>query len=114
MAAQLRRRRSLLLPIVGPESSSLHDASWKGDLKAVKTHLLFSGSVVNSLNPRGQTPLYCAAHEGNADVVEFLLAHGAEVNQSVHMGGSTALHAAAYGAVDTEGERCCLSNRTCA
>ena len=98
-----------MLPIVGPESSSLHDASWNGDIKAVKTHLLFNGSAVNSLNPRGQTPLYCAAHEGNFDIVEILVAHGASVNQAVHMGGSTPLHAAAYGAVDTDGALFSLS-----
>jgi Ankyrin repeats (3 copies) len=48
-------------------------------------------SLVNATTPEGYTPLLMAAGYGNKELVEFLLAHGANVNTK-DRSGDTALH----------------------
>lgn len=54
--------------------------------------------VLDSYSPEGFTPLMLAAHFGHTEAVEFLLAHGANVNVVArHEMRVTALHAALFG-----------------
>lgn len=54
-------------------------ASW-GDLERVKSLLKDNPGLVSSKDAWGMTPLHDAALGGSKAVVEFLLAHGADVN----------------------------------
>ncbi|MCD7471403.1 hypothetical protein HAX54_011812 [Datura stramonium] len=58
-----------------------------GDLEGMK-ELLNSGTSVNSMDADGRTPLHIAACQGNTDVVDFLLKHGAQVD-AIDRCGST-------------------------
>src|SRR2546423_8005146 len=60
--------------------------------------LLGGNGALDSYSPEGFTPLALAAHFGHAEVVEFLLARGADVNAvSKNELEVTPLHAALYG-----------------
>lgn len=62
---------------------------------------------MNLAMTRGQTPLICAAANSNATVLEYLVQHGADVNQC--MGdGTHPLHAAVL-AGSVEMTRCLVS-----
>jgi ankyrin repeat protein len=58
----------------------------------VLTELLRRGADVNSQNGGGQSALMRAAHLGNAEAVQILLAHGARLEFGENLGGDTALH----------------------
>jgi ankyrin repeat protein len=57
----------------------LLDVAKKGDIEAVKQHLA-AGADVNEKNEWGGTPLHIAAGRGHKEVVELLIANGAEVD----------------------------------
>ena len=59
-------------------------------------YLVEHGAAVNQRdNMRNKTPLTAAAFDGHAEIIKYLLDHGADINaQSVN--GWTALHDAAY------------------
>jgi cytohesin len=44
--------------------------------------LLSRGAEVDARDSNGETPLCCAAYRGHADVIELLLSHGAEFDES--------------------------------
>jgi ankyrin repeat protein len=72
----------------------LHDRVLRGDVVAVRS--LCSGGV-DIASPAGRaasTPLHLAATHGRLDVVECLLAHGANAGERNKL-GATALFAAA-------------------
>jgi len=48
---------------------------------------------VNTLNKKGATPLWMAALNGNKEIVEFLIEHGADANKE-HKNGGTLLRIA--------------------
>src|SRR5947209_5684527 len=80
----MRRRICLILAIAIPllaadVNEELLDAARKGDLVSVKA-LLAKGAAIETKTPYGQTPLYLAAMNGRADVVEFLLDKGASTD----------------------------------
>ena len=71
---------------------ALVTACAEGDFEFVQT-LIKAGINVNGIGSKGFTPLMMAASENNVEVVEYLLAKGADVNQV--SGGWTALIEAA-------------------
>ena len=83
------------------EELSIHRAARKGDLEAVKRHLA-DGINVNAKDPHRRllgellqsTPMHIAARIDHKEIVELLIANGADVNAEEKMGG-TPLHYAA-------------------
>lgn len=57
----------------------LKDAAYKGDVERVR-ELLMSGASANGELDHGLAPLHWAATKGHKEVVELLLAHGADVH----------------------------------
>ena len=58
---------------------SIHDAAEKGDIEVVKQHLA-AGAYVDGRDSQGRTPLNLAATWGHKEIVELLIAEGADVN----------------------------------
>ena len=71
---------------------SIHEAVGTGNIEAVKKHLA-AGTDVNA-NDGGWTPLWYAADEGHKEIVELLIAKGADVNAK-NKGDVTPLYGAA-------------------
>ena len=76
-------------PVATPEpptaktpDSSIHDAAEKGNIEVVKQHLA-AGADANAEDHRGGTPLQFAVGRGRKDIIELLIAKGADVNQSL-------------------------------
>ena len=59
---------------------TLHMAAYAGDVQTVR-RLLEAGAAVNQQDEEGRTPLYLATQEGYMEVMELLIARGADVNQ---------------------------------
>ena len=74
----------------GPSASerALIDAAYAGNVEAVKQHLA-AGTDVNAQNLNGFYPLTSAASWGHNEIVELLIAKGADVN--VKSSGKTPL-----------------------
>ena len=74
-----------------PEADrALRDAAeegMRGNIKAVKQHLA-AGADVNSKSKHGRTPLHAAAVGGSKEIVELLLAKGANVNATFKAGAT--------------------------
>ena len=82
-----------------PESStakapdiSIHDAAEGGNIEAVKQQIA-AGTDVNAKDEWGVTPLHNAATK---EIVELLIAAGADVHAKGDEAGETPLHNAAY------------------
>jgi ankyrin repeat protein len=73
----------------------IQDAARKGDLAQVQALLKGDPTLISSKDELGETPLAMAAVAGQKDVVEFLLAHGADVNAR-NLVGNTPLHEAVW------------------
>jgi uncharacterized protein len=63
---------------------ALTQAAAAGDVVLVEELIEQTPDLVNCSSPQGWTPLHMAAHAGQGPVVEFLLAHGADVNSPAH------------------------------
>ena len=74
-------------PYQGPE---IHKAAAQGELEKIKLKLNQNSNLISSLDSQRNTPLHVAAFYGNAEIVKFLIANGAEVN-SRGKGGFTPL-----------------------
>jgi uncharacterized protein len=59
---------------------AIHDAAKAGDLAKVKTLLEDYPMMVSLKDKNGYTPLHLAALNGHKDVVELLLAKGADID----------------------------------
>jgi ankyrin repeat protein len=100
--SQLSRLAIVLLVMLACSSSAfcgeIHDAVYAGDLQKVKALLLKKPKLVSSKASdlfRGYpTPLHLAAEKGHKDIVELLLAKGADVNAR-NFTGKTPLQVAA-------------------
>ena len=96
--------RSLLIGLCGAIVSSsqpavaadspLADAAMKGDISAVRT-LLSRKVDVNTAQGDGSTALHWAVYNGNAEMVQMLLARGANVKATTRLGALTPLMMAA-------------------
>ena len=69
----------------GEELKALIDAAEEGNIEAVKQYLA-AGMDVNAKDEDGVTPLHEAALWGHNEVVELLIANGAEVNAVIVSG----------------------------
>ena len=96
----------LLVVGCGPGSSihkfmkqpNIHEAAAEGNIKRVKQHLV-EGVDVNAKYKDGWTPLHMAAEGGHREIVDLLIAKGADINATAGAGGDgegwTPLHEAA-------------------
>ena len=83
------------------QDAGLMGAARQGDAEAVQT-LLAGGADPSQAQGDGMTALHTAALEGHGDVVDVLLAAGAEVGATTRIGAYTPLHLASqagHGAV---------------
>jgi cytohesin len=84
-------------PTRGRSSDSLNQASVEGDVARVKA-LLDEGTDVNAKNSRmGYTALHGAARNGHKEVVELLLANGADINARENQSKTPLFLAVEYG-----------------
>ena len=97
----------LLVVGCGPGSSihkfmkqpNIHEAAAEGNIKRVKQHLV-EGVDVNAKFKDGWTPLHMASEGGHREIVDLLIAKGADINATAGAGdgvGWTPLHEAAEG-----------------
>src|SRR5580704_5644017 len=98
------RRAAVILVILAWNSlafcGEIHDAAESGNLEKVKALIKENPSSASSKEDTwGKTPLHYAAMRGHKDVVELLLANGADVNAEDNF-GETPLHCAADGNKD--------------
>ena len=85
----------MLLVGCGP-SVDIYDAAYNGNIEAVKQHIA-AGTDVNAKDNIGRTPLHGAVVDGHKDVVELLIAKGADIELRCTTCGGTALGHAASG-----------------
>lgn len=64
------------------QPDTIYLAAYRGDLEAVKTYIS-SGVDVNAKDSGGCTPLLWAVRHDSPEVVEYLIAQGAEINATV-------------------------------
>ena len=62
-----------------PPDISIHDAAAAGDIEAVKQHLA-AETDVNAMDSSTCKPLFYASMMGHKEIVELLIAKGADVN----------------------------------
>lgn len=69
-------------------------AAWEGDVAMLNVLLKeYDKSIVNEINKRGQTALYCAARQGQEEVVKILMkCPTIQMNVKMPGHGGTALH----------------------
>ena len=76
---------------------TLHKACEKGNIEAVKQHLATGTDVNEKEKFTGYTPLIYAAEEGHKQIVELLIAKGADVNTEDNVGRTPLDWAATWG-----------------
>jgi len=72
----------------------IHDAVRSHDVHKVEVLLRDNPTLITLEDRIAETPMFIAASGGDCDMMRFLLAHGADVNDATSE-GATALHAAA-------------------
>ena len=77
------------------KGGEIHDAAKAGDVARVKELLAANPDLIESKEKDGGTPLHMAAVAGSKEIVEFLIAKGANVNARSDL-GVTPLHSATY------------------
>ena len=82
----------------GADVSSFHMAAYVGDLTRVKRFVEQGTDVNTKDNELKWTPLHWAVFAGYQNVVEFLLAKGANINAKDEFSGTPLHHAAGAGA----------------
>ena len=76
-----------LAPLVLTPEDRLRSAAIDGNIEAVKRRLA-AGANVNAPNTYGWPALYYASSRGHKEIVELLIANGADVNQTSDWGGT--------------------------
>lgn len=84
----------------GDGSTALHWAAYDNDLDMAQVLLAAHANVNATTRLEAQTPLYMAAENGSAPMIELLLSHGAHANQPDSLGATPLMMAAASGNVD--------------
>src|SRR5499427_31393 len=80
--------------------TALHWAAQKGDVDLAKLLLYASANVRATTRVGGYTPLLIASHNGDAPMIEALLAGGADANSTTTNGTTALMLAASAGKVD--------------
>uniref|UniRef100_A0A4W6FS51 Tetratricopeptide repeat, ankyrin repeat and coiled-coil containing 1b n=1 Tax=Lates calcarifer TaxID=8187 RepID=A0A4W6FS51_LATCA len=81
-------------------ASTLTAAAGRGKME-VCSFLLEQGAVVQQVNRRGVSPLFCAVRQGHWQVRDLLLEHGADINISDKQGRTLLMVAACEGHLST-------------
>ena len=84
---------ALTFPAWATDSSPIFQAIRDGNIAAVKAHV--TAGRIEARDPRGATPLMCAAAFGNVETLRVLLGAGADVNASNDFQATALLWAAA-------------------
>ena len=71
---------ALTLACAGLRAAEVHTAAQTGNLDRIQQLLKENPKLVNLRNFQGWTPLAKAAYNGNTNLIEFLLANGADLN----------------------------------
>ncbi|KAM9811199.1 ankyrin repeat domain-containing protein 13A [Neosynchiropus ocellatus] len=61
------------------ERFPLHSAVWENDFRGLEGHIRIAQDGIETVDPRGRTPLHLAVSLGHLESVRVLLRHGAEV-----------------------------------
>ncbi|KAI4805328.1 hypothetical protein KUCAC02_009951 [Chaenocephalus aceratus] len=88
------------LSAVPLERPALTAAAGRGKME-VSGFLLEQGAVVQQVNRRGVSPLFCAVRQGHWQIAELLLEHGADINISDKQGRTLLMVAACEGHLST-------------
>ncbi|XP_061579583.1 protein TANC1 isoform X3 [Cololabis saira] len=80
--------------------TALTAAAGRGKME-VCSFLLEQGAVVQQVNRRGVSPLFCAVRQGHWQIAETLLQHGADINISDKQGRTLLMVAACEGHLST-------------
>ena len=78
--------------------SDIKKAIIDNDINRVKALVEEDSKIVNITNSAGEGPLYMASHFGNLHIIEYLVEHGADINQKENRNNWTALNLAVHGA----------------
>lgn len=84
----------ILLTVKVVDAGPLHDAI-KGDEQTTARNLIYDGADIDEVDFFSGSPLHIASVRGNIDVVELLIAAGADANSQEFQKGDTPLHWAA-------------------
>lgn len=82
------------------DDKPIHKATQKGSLKKVKKIIDRDPAQVNIQNRLGWTPLYIASIKGHTEIVNFLLAHNANIELGNNMNERPLEKAAKFGHFD--------------
>lgn len=82
----------------------IHDAAKAGDLAKVRSLLARDPTLVSSKDDSGFTPLHTAVFAAHAEVAEFLLSKGADVNAREKNGATPLIIGAMGGRVEVDGQ----------
>lgn len=94
---------AILVPAVA-FGGEIHDAAKQGDLAKVRFLLARDPTLISSKDDSGNTPLHEAVFTAHAEVAEFLLSKGADVNAREKNGATPLILAAMGGKVEIDGQ----------